>query len=1204
MGHHLSQPSDRQERHDARQDPALWQIQDGTVVRIAPGWVWIPQRENLFIAAVSQGADGPLVYLTSSAGPSFDADGQVDPSGRSRISVAGLHRLVRRKLDGLDRLAAAMAGDSVALASDEAFSPLMSISRDQEDGPLLPRSLLVERGAGVALALQLATQGAAFNAGTSTATGPALRRVAILYEPVDRTDAAMEELCALGSLLRRIVELPALSLEGQGRVSCWLGGVGLTRRIDCGTEIADAPDSPLTIFGCVIEEQGFLYVSTTLTRRRAGPNSAGDDDGSGPRSVDVRNRVARARASSSEARTIFVEAQALIQPDSVVLAQPGSIPAALMKVAKTNARGVIHLPASLDDAVAAGGRPLFLVLRANDRWLVLGHTNPASTVLRSSLPDLLWTLRKVSHAAIGPAVVLGLNREASSNAPASAAIVRPASPTERIAAGGASETLDASPNWSIDSAHDVVVKRAHELFPAVTSDPAALSEVLATINVDPPRPGRLRELLSGRRGIAADDFLSMARGEYVAALLVAESELERRLEAQGSADADPAIFGSALTTVISAHAQLHEAPHPYSLSRVLNLTTEWILRRPGRPYRPSFGLVLRHLTAGTAPGAALRELLPWAPWLTWFLDSRKAWGLLARVDESQFIDALILARPNVKYVTSGRNAASAVVSAWPVTWEEIDARFGVPKSTRDQVQGDDELSRLCQLLETIYHRPGHAATMLQTFPNLASLGRHLEERISRIASTSSASLDDLLVLTDGAASGASVIAVNTARTRRLTVAIAGSSYRLEFFAPEQQLAAAYAVGPFEVSQDFTFTVDAQTYSGNVSPRATGAETFTENPSSPRIATLFRGRTAQLERLAAGMRPGLMPRPAQLIFGPRRAGKTTLALRACAKAVEVEAIRGYIFVDLHAEPDGSQESGYSQRLAEIVRRKLRRSFGLEIPDVINDIRMVLEEADELLNDPVAVILDEFDTLIARAPDSPLYQLALRLGATQFTHLSLIGTAQRFHKVSADLKGWAGIECPIDLTWNDGLTYFAEPLRIGSATLPRCEPIVRPFVMPATFRDAIASRVGLRPYFWGQIRGKLDAALWQEPGGSAVFSAERLRAVIDQMLDEEDPYLALMLIPTSGLSATEIRRQDLFSVEEIRILNLIAEALRDGQRHVPKRSASKAGTAVALADLIERGIASERHDQIALSAPIFEEFVSRHAADLEQLATVRV
>ena len=185
---------------------------------------------------------------------------------------------------------------------------------------------------------------------------------------------------------------------------------------------------------------------------------------------------------------------------------------------------------------------------------------------------------------------------------------------------------------------------------------------------------------------------------------------------------------------------------------------------------------------------------------------------------------------------------------------------------------------------------------------------------------------------------------------------------------------------------------------------------------------------------------------------------------------------------------------------MLAEKADRELGVTVGDGADDPAAVLDAIDRgLAGRPAGLVLDEFDRLLSHAADSPLQRLAVRLGARRWRNLTVIATVQRFYKNSAELEAWQLLACPADLSWRDGVTYFAPLLLQVQDGCREVPELTSPLVLPMAFREAVHRRLGLRPYFLGAARRRLESRLLMDDG-YAVVPVEVIESIIDGFVDE--------------------------------------------------------------------------------------------------------
>ena len=218
------------------------------------------------------------------------------------------------------------------------------------------------------------------------------------------------------------------------------------------------------------------------------------------------------------------------------------------------------------------------------------------------------------------------------------------------------------------------------------------------------------------------------------------------------------------------------------------------------------------------------------------------------------------------------------------------------------------------------------------------------------------------------------------------------------------------------------------------------------------------------------------RTGSLIAGPRRAGKSTLMDHVSYD----RGLRGAVSIDVtntsaqvHAFTEWNRQ--VTRSLLRAVKKQLRGfTFDTEGVDLVE----TLIDLDHALDGgaPVAVGLDELDVLLLPEQGSGGRHAASRLGNLVFDNLVVMGTVQRFHRSVHEFKNWQTVECPADLSWADGVTYFFGPLR-DVADGPRVEWLDRASATPRLFADEIEPAIGLRPYFGGS-----SGASWRGSSGA--------------------------------------------------------------------------------------------------------------------------
>lgn len=196
---------------------------------------------------------------------------------------------------------------------------------------------------------------------------------------------------------------------------------------------------------------------------------------------------------------------------------------------------------------------------------------------------------------------------------------------------------------------------------------------------------------------------------------------------------------------------------------------------------------------------------------------------------------------------------------------------------------------------------------------------------------------------------------------------------------------------------------------------------------------------------------------------------------------------------------------------------------------------------------------------------------------------------------ELKTWQSVECPADLSWADGVTYFLGPLADRTVG-PRVEWLRRAGVTPRHFATEIVPRIGLRPYFWARLRNDLEGHIHDDRAGSRLITEADLRHHLDRLVSE-DPHLNMVIDDGAELDPDERRRRDIFSVEERRVLALFA-VMPASRKTLPVAEALRVGGAAAVNELIDRAYLSYVHGraQLCTAVPIYHTFLRARATDL--------
>ncbi|WP_067654888.1 ATP-binding protein [Nocardia harenae] len=699
-----------------------------------------------------------------------------------------------------------------------------------------------------------------------------------------------------------------------------------------------------------------------------------------------------------------------------------------------------------------------------------------------------------------------------------------------------------------------------------------------------------------------DLMIEMRQGKPTAAALVAEHLVSRACDPV-LADAESTDlhstshqFAMAITCFLHTHVAAHSMTNPRVTSRICNLIHEWINRERTRPYQPRYALDCRNL-----PPFALDRLdaiVRYAPWLEYYVERRpRGRFLTVRLSDDDVVKTLALIRPrnSVIRVSSRPGAYTSYRRKFiDVGPDMLTTHFELPEQLAKLAQNSptlvNDLARVC---EKLFISPSDARAATQVLDDVPGISV-LIDRYAEVAEAERSGLGEITVLIDHPPGMASrPVLVNTSQSSRAVAEICGLTVELAEFTLDIERAAKFATSPLPigaasaVDPALTLTVAGAVEQIPNEVRSSVARGTSCDKEMVDLE-LFRGRRDQLIRLSGTMRPDVTLRQPMAIFGPRRAGKTTLAVHACRRGVQNGALSGYCVIDMFSGPDGTRTEGYVERLAEVVARRVAAEIAVEIDTVRSDPIEVLRQLDAALegSPPFGIVFDEFDILLVAEPESDLRRLVSRLGKLRWKNLVVIGTVQRFHRSAAELEAWEFVECREDLSWRDGLTYFCPPLT-------RCETsggghidLNAPVVLPRLFQDQIFSRIGLRPYFWGRLRAQLENYFAADEG-YAVVDQELIQHVLDNIVTA-DPFLMLPLQSSAGLSWEECRLKDLFTEDEKSVLSVFAHSRRHS---IPLAEFADRESIFSLED---RGYLRREGKQTALAVPIFGEFLVAHAA----------
>jgi hypothetical protein len=706
-------------------------------------------------------------------------------------------------------------------------------------------------------------------------------------------------------------------------------------------------------------------------------------------------------------------------------------------------------------------------------------------------------------------------------------------------------------------------------------DRAALDQVFSALR-------RFRSDVTVRAGleeaaarIGVEDIEDRMFGAQVVMLLVLERDLAARC--RGGGGGDPDTFADALTAYLAAVNQASSEIQPWSRQRIVRYLTEFLTRR-----RLPQGRQLTLTAAAVAPDRATWDRLTRrAPWLWWFADPVLGPARGVHLTAAAIVDLLVILRPKQVPVLATPEVQVQV--------QPLPARF--LQLYRPALAGVSAaaLDALADALSPLQHDPAHSARMVQALELPPELAAAVQERVTAEIEHRTSAEHLLVVRVDGRAA-AQVLLVNLSPRHGLDVRVAGDAVRLPPFAVEQPGAFGYCHGPAAVPPETTVEVGDRVVPLDVPRVPLDTGTNVTLPALP--ADLFRGRDEQLARLRRVI-GGSGPRAGSLVFGTRRAGKSTLAYQAA----QDPRLRGHLWIDLSNTPSSVRDfTGWNHAICRTLARLARRRLGVTLEGT-DDLVDALMDLDDSLDGgpPVAVVLDELDVLLLPEQGSDGRRAAGRLGNVHWHNLVLIGTVQRFHRSVHEFKTWQSIECPADLSWADGVTYFLGPLADRSAG-PRVEWLRRAGVTPQQFAAEIVPRIGLRPYFWARLRDTLEGHVYDDRAGSRLVDTEALRRYL-RTLVVEDPHLNAVLDDGTELDPPERRRRDLFGAGERRILARFAVMPETGQQ-LRVSEAVSAGGEEALGELIDREYLCYSRDRthVVTAVPIYHEFLRTRVTDL--------
>lgn len=680
----------------------------------------------------------------------------------------------------------------------------------------------------------------------------------------------------------------------------------------------------------------------------------------------------------------------------------------------------------------------------------------------------------------------------------------------------------------------------------------------------------------GRVGV--EDLEERLFGTQVVALLVLERELAGTV---GSGSRDLDVVADALTAYLAAVVSAVNETPAWVWPRIVRHVKEYLSgQRMGN--QRAMTLVPADVAGSRSTWDALVERLPWLRWLGDPLLDPPAGVAVTPAD---MVDLLVLLRPRqvpVQRTRHGGGGDRVIIEPLKARWTQL-YRLTNGDVDRRTLEG------LAEALAYLLVDPSQTARMVQGHDLPAELNDVVLGRVAELVEETETAEHLLAVRVDDAES-ARVLLVNLSPLHSMNVHLGHDVIRLRPQAIEQPNAFGYCSTPQRIEPDATVRLGQTSVSLDVPKADLATGTNVTLPALP--PELFRGREEQLARLRRTIR-GVGPRAGTLIFGTRRAGKSSLAYHASQDS----HVRARVWLDLSDTRAPIRDHGdWHRAMCRGLARCARRELGLQLEET-EDFVQAIVELDDLLDGgaPVSLVLDELDVVLLPEQGSAGRRTAGRLGGLMCRNLVLIGTVQRFHRSVHEFKTWESIECPADLAWADGVSYFLGPL-VDRGPGPRVEWLRRAGLTPRLFDSEVEPRIGLRPYFWAQLRSRLEGQIYDERSGSRLIRAEDLRSTLQALLSE-DPHLNAVMDDGLELEDEERRRRDLFSVDERRILLRFARMPATGQM-LRVSEAQRAGGRAAVQELIDRAYLVHSRDgtHLRTAVPIYHDFLRARVTDL--------
>ncbi|WP_156893733.1 hypothetical protein [Actinokineospora enzanensis] len=692
------------------------------------------------------------------------------------------------------------------------------------------------------------------------------------------------------------------------------------------------------------------------------------------------------------------------------------------------------------------------------------------------------------------------------------------------------------------------------------------------------RPDTAHEpaLVEALSRVGVEDLEARHYGAQAVALLVIERELDRMFT--GSKSFSMQVFARALTAYLVAVNTASYETWPWTWQRIVRYVREYVLIRRLAASRVQ---ALKAKEIGGAQGKRWNALVGLIPWVRWLGADNQDPPAGVPLGPTDLIDTLVLLRPRQVPVVIGRERRYSPDTG--VRIEPVPRRFYQLYCQGSGVKRA-EIDALADALGTLLNDPAQTARSAQALTLPAALAAEIQDRIA-VAVERRTSPDQVLAVRVDDTRSPRAVMVNLSVDHSLELYLNDEHVRLPPFAVEQQGAFGYCTRPHRIDPETAVVVGSARVSlvRDRPPLDEAANvTLAALPED-----LFRGRDEQLARLRRAI-AGTGPRAGSLIYGTRRAGKSALAYRVA----QDDGLRGYLWMDLsNASESARTDFGvWNQAICRQLARQARRRLGVSLDTTGTDFIELLMDLDDRLDggDPVVVVLDELDMLLLPHQGSAGRRAAGRLGNLAWHNLVLIGTVQRFHRSVHEFKNWSTIECPADLSWADGATYFFGPLS-DRAPGPRTEWLRRAGVGPEDYANEIVPLVGLRPYFWAQLRDKLEG----HTADSRLVDKQTLRPHLASLITD-DPHLNAVIDLGADLDPDEQRRRDLFSNDERRVLHRFA-ALAPSKSDISLAEATEAGGEHAIRELIDRAYLDlvANGTRLHPAVPIYQHFLRANA-----------